>query len=156
VWNLTYLETVRTNKLYTCNFTMFRKLGLSRIIIRCRLIKEWIWNGVYSASWVQLWSYLEEIVAVPGLENREYGRGDPLCWPRDTLYPQRLALTGIHAFQTYFEKYECSRTIYTSYTSPITATTWPINSSWWAFESHRNMIIYLLCSSVSLYVKRHN
>jgi hypothetical protein len=28
-----------------------------------------------------------------GLENREYGRGHPLCWPRDTLYPQKLALT---------------------------------------------------------------
>jgi hypothetical protein len=25
-----------------------------------------------------------------GLENREYGRGDPLPWPRDTLYPQKL------------------------------------------------------------------
>jgi hypothetical protein len=29
-----------------------------------------------------------------GLENREYGRGDPLRWPRDTLYPQNLALTS--------------------------------------------------------------
>jgi hypothetical protein len=29
-----------------------------------------------------------------GLENREYGRGDPLHWPRDTLYPQKLALTS--------------------------------------------------------------
>jgi hypothetical protein len=29
-----------------------------------------------------------------GLENREYGRGDPLGWPRDTLYPQKLALTS--------------------------------------------------------------
>jgi hypothetical protein len=28
-----------------------------------------------------------------GLENREYGRGDPLRWPRDTFYPQKLALT---------------------------------------------------------------
>jgi hypothetical protein len=27
------------------------------------------------------------------LENREYGRGDPLRWPRDTLYPQKFALT---------------------------------------------------------------
>jgi hypothetical protein len=26
-----------------------------------------------------------------GLENREYGRGDPLRWSRDTLYPQKLA-----------------------------------------------------------------
>jgi hypothetical protein len=29
-----------------------------------------------------------------GLENREYGRGDPLRWPRDTLYPHKLALTS--------------------------------------------------------------
>jgi hypothetical protein len=29
-----------------------------------------------------------------GLENRDYGRGDPLRWPRDTLYPQKLALTS--------------------------------------------------------------
>jgi hypothetical protein len=28
-----------------------------------------------------------------GLENREYGRRDPLCWPRDTPYQQKLALT---------------------------------------------------------------
>jgi hypothetical protein len=28
------------------------------------------------------------------LENREYGRGDPLRWPRDNLYPQKLALTS--------------------------------------------------------------
>jgi hypothetical protein len=27
-----------------------------------------------------------------GLENRDYGRRDPLCWPRDTLYPEKLAL----------------------------------------------------------------
>jgi hypothetical protein len=29
-----------------------------------------------------------------GPENREYGRGDPLRRPRDTLYPQKLALTS--------------------------------------------------------------
>jgi hypothetical protein len=29
-----------------------------------------------------------------GLENREYGRGDPLRWPSDTLYPQKLAPTS--------------------------------------------------------------
>jgi hypothetical protein len=28
------------------------------------------------------------------LENREYSRGDSLRWPRDTLYPQKLALTS--------------------------------------------------------------
>jgi hypothetical protein len=30
-----------------------------------------------------------------GLRNRKYGRGDPMCWPRDTLYPQKLALTSL-------------------------------------------------------------
>jgi hypothetical protein len=29
-----------------------------------------------------------------GLENRQYGRGDPLRWPNDTLYPQKVALTS--------------------------------------------------------------
>jgi hypothetical protein len=29
-----------------------------------------------------------------GVERREYGRRDPLSWPRDTLYPQKLALTS--------------------------------------------------------------
>jgi hypothetical protein len=29
-----------------------------------------------------------------GLENREYGCGDPLRWPRNTLCPQKLALTS--------------------------------------------------------------
>jgi hypothetical protein len=28
------------------------------------------------------------------LEIREYDRGDPLRWPRDTLYKQKLALTS--------------------------------------------------------------
>jgi hypothetical protein len=32
--------------------------------------------------------------ALSGLENREYGRWDPLQWSRDTLYPQKLALTS--------------------------------------------------------------
>jgi hypothetical protein len=30
----------------------------------------------------------------PGLERWEYSRGDPLHWPRDTLNPQKLALTS--------------------------------------------------------------
>jgi hypothetical protein len=29
-----------------------------------------------------------------GQENRINGRGDPLRWPRDTLYPQKLSLTS--------------------------------------------------------------
>jgi hypothetical protein len=33
-------------------------------------------------------------VAAPGLENRDYGRGDPLRWLRDTLYQLKLTLTS--------------------------------------------------------------
>jgi hypothetical protein len=33
-------------------------------------------------------------VAAPGLENREYGRGDPPHSPRHTFYQQNLALTS--------------------------------------------------------------
>jgi hypothetical protein len=35
-------------------------------------------------------SYLEEIVAAPGLESRSYDRRDSLRWPRDTLYPLKV------------------------------------------------------------------
>jgi hypothetical protein len=37
--------------------------------------------------------YIEELLG-SGLENREYGLGDPLHWPRNTLYPKKLALTS--------------------------------------------------------------
>jgi hypothetical protein len=30
-----------------------------------------------------------------GLENRKCGRRDPPCWPHDTLYLQKLALTSL-------------------------------------------------------------
>jgi hypothetical protein len=36
---------------------------------------------------------LEKKSSGTGLENLDYGRGDLLRWPRDTLYPQKLALT---------------------------------------------------------------
>jgi hypothetical protein len=37
---------------------------------------------------------LERKSSGSGLEIREYGCGDPLHWPRDTLYPQKLAQTS--------------------------------------------------------------
>jgi hypothetical protein len=37
---------------------------------------------------------LERNSSGSGLESREYGRKDPLRWPRDTLYPQKLARTS--------------------------------------------------------------
>jgi hypothetical protein len=37
---------------------------------------------------------LERKISGSSLENGEYGRSDSLRWPRDTLCPQRLALTS--------------------------------------------------------------
>jgi hypothetical protein len=34
-----------------------------------------------------------EKAAAPGLQNWDYGCGDPLRWPHDTLYPQKSALS---------------------------------------------------------------
>jgi hypothetical protein len=38
--------------------------------------------------------YISLFPGTSGLENREYGRVDPSRWPRETLYPQKLALTS--------------------------------------------------------------
>jgi hypothetical protein len=38
---------------------------------------------------------LERKSSGSGLEIREYSRRDPLRWPHDTLYPQKLALTSL-------------------------------------------------------------
>jgi hypothetical protein len=47
---------------------------------------------------LSLMSTIEELLgrnsSGSSLENREYGHGNPLRWPRDTLYPQKLALTS--------------------------------------------------------------
>jgi hypothetical protein len=40
-------------------------------------------------------SYLEEIVAAPGVESQSYDRRDSLRWPRDTLYPLKFALASL-------------------------------------------------------------
>jgi hypothetical protein len=53
-----------------------------------------VWNGVHSASWGQLRSYLEEIVAAPVKKTETNDRGDPLRCPRDTLYPQKVGITS--------------------------------------------------------------
>jgi hypothetical protein len=36
-----------------------------------------------------------------GLEIREYGPEDPLCWPRKTLYLQKLALTSLGRYSLF-------------------------------------------------------
>jgi hypothetical protein len=47
---------------------------------------------------LSLVSTIEELLgrknSSSGLDNQEYGRGDPVLWQLDTLYPQKLALTS--------------------------------------------------------------
>jgi hypothetical protein len=59
-----------------------------------QLMKQWVCNEVHWASWGQLRSHLEEIVAASVKKTEINDRGNPLRWPRDTLYPQKLALTS--------------------------------------------------------------
>jgi hypothetical protein len=57
--------------------------------------KQRVWNGVHSASLGQLSSYLKGKVAAPVEKLKINDHGNPLRRPRDTLYPQRLALTSL-------------------------------------------------------------
>jgi hypothetical protein len=56
--------------------------------------KSWVWNGVHSASWLQLRSYLKEKVAARVWKTEITAVGDPLHWPHGSLYIQKLALTS--------------------------------------------------------------
>jgi hypothetical protein len=37
---------------------------------------------------------------VSGLENLEYGRRDPLRWPHDTLYPQKVGINSLGRYSS--------------------------------------------------------
>jgi hypothetical protein len=49
-----------------------------------------LWEVVGLLSLV---STIQELLG-RNVESQEYGRRDPLCWLRDTLYPRKLALTS--------------------------------------------------------------
>jgi hypothetical protein len=54
---------------------------------------------IFQIRWYESWLTQHSLFRVewgkdPGLEYRDYGRGDPLRWPRDTLYQLKLALTS--------------------------------------------------------------
>jgi hypothetical protein len=57
-----------------------------------------LWVVVLEWGPLSLVSTIEELLerksSGSGLENREYGCRDLWCWPRDILYPQKLALTS--------------------------------------------------------------
>jgi hypothetical protein len=72
------------------------------LFLKCR---PPLWSSGQS-FWLQIQRSWVRVLALPNflkssgsgtgstLENREYSYGGPLCWPRDTLYPQKLALTS--------------------------------------------------------------
>jgi hypothetical protein len=73
----------------------------------------------------QTWLLLNKIFIISrskwsGLEIREYGRGDPLRWPRDTLYPQKLVLTWVSRVRsrTKATEFVCSYGQYLYYAGP--------------------------------------
>jgi hypothetical protein len=86
----------------------------SCLLFKTRRFRGWILSlssgGTYSGGWklskiaivirgpLSLVSKIEELLvrnsSGNGLEIREYGRGDPLRWPCNTLHPQNLALTS--------------------------------------------------------------
>jgi hypothetical protein len=57
-----------------------------------------LWEVVLERGALSLVSRTEELLerksSGSGLENREYGRRDSLYWPRNTIYPQQMALTS--------------------------------------------------------------
>jgi hypothetical protein len=59
----------------------------------CFVLRESLAYPTY--IWRKSYDFLNTlpINLLSGLEIREYGRSDPLRWPRDTVYPQKLALT---------------------------------------------------------------
>jgi hypothetical protein len=80
-----YIFLACSPQLYSSGVPGYRSRGPGSIPGTIRFSeKSWFWNGVHSASWVQLRSYLKEKVAV-GIR-----RADHVA----PLYPQKLVLTS--------------------------------------------------------------
>jgi hypothetical protein len=96
--------TMRNNTGYSCDWPLLWSSGHSswlqfqRSGFNFRRYKIfWEATGLERDP-LSLVSTIEELLCRKnngsGLENREYCRRDPPRWPRDTLYPQKLALTS--------------------------------------------------------------
>jgi hypothetical protein len=57
-------------------------------------VKLRVWNGVHSAPWGKLRSYLNGKVAASVWKTKINSHGNSLHWPCNTLYPQRLTPTS--------------------------------------------------------------
>jgi hypothetical protein len=73
----------------------YRSRGPGSIPVPLQILWEVVgmeWGPFILLSTIE--ELLERKSSGSGLETQEYGQGDPSCWPRDTLYPQHLALTS--------------------------------------------------------------
>jgi hypothetical protein len=103
---------------------------------------------------LSLVSIIEELLgsSSSSLESREYGRRNPSCWPRGTLYPQKLVLTsptsgsrlvGIFPSRTLATEFFLLISISEECMSWITNTAiyWPQKTSYKnAFFSHNHIL----------------
>jgi hypothetical protein len=85
-------DLLRETREILCTYIYESNAWVGLLISLCTLLTKFCYpsseNAVSTATFV-----VEKILRVRCyLQNREYGRGDPLRWPRDTLYPQKLAL----------------------------------------------------------------
>jgi hypothetical protein len=70
------------------------------------LICSWSGRGPFGLERI-IEELLERKSGGSGLENRDNGRRDPLHWPRNTLYPQRSALTSPAAAVDHWVYFVC-------------------------------------------------
>jgi hypothetical protein len=78
-----------------CSQSLWLQIQRSRVrfpALPYFLTSRGVWNGVHSASWGQLRSYLNEKVAAPVYKTEINGRENSLRWPRNTLCPEKLEL----------------------------------------------------------------
>jgi hypothetical protein len=72
-------------------------LQIQRSHVRFQELPDFLRSSGSGMGSLSLESTIEELLGRYssgfGLENREYSRGDPLPWPRETLYLQKLAPT---------------------------------------------------------------
>jgi hypothetical protein len=79
---------------YSVTLSGYRSRGLGSIPDATRFLWEVLGLERGPLSLVSIIEkLLERKSSGSGLESREYGRKDPSCWPRGTLYRQQLALT---------------------------------------------------------------
>jgi hypothetical protein len=108
--NLSILLCIFLSSLFFCLFskTRTKKRTLKENVKFIPHISQHVWQplflkecqNIFWLIYINIYevSTTEELLgrksSGSSLENREYGRGDPPRWPRDTLYPQKLALTS--------------------------------------------------------------